>query len=342
MHEMPEAIDTTNEQEISLSDVLTFLNKYKKMILGVALVAGLLAAVVAMRMPDVYTAKLKLIPPPQAQLVQAALESESFAGILARRFELAQVYGVENINDARDRLMSLAHAKSGKDGTIGIEVDDVDPKRAAAIANAYPEELDKFIASRGLSDSIRQQQRTEFRIQELQERLAHTKKKLDESGEKRFVNGLIQEKEKKENIATLRAQLDFILEGDASITKAMPSLDRLREQLDRLFQPVTTERKKPIGIPEQDYLEQFSQAKYLEASVELLKGRLALLKIDEQMAHTRVLDSASVPERKSKPKRLSIVISAMLAAAFITVLMLALKEWIATTRKQVNQVTPAL
>jgi uncharacterized protein involved in exopolysaccharide biosynthesis len=341
MHEKPDATDTENGQEISVLDVLNFLNKYKKAILGVALIAGILAAAIAMQMPNVYTAKLKLIPPAQGQLIQPALESESFAEILARRFNLTQVYGVKNIIEARNQLMEYARFKLNKDTTITVEVDDADPQRAAALVNAYPEELDKFIVSRGLSDALRRQEKIKVRIQDLQAQLDIINKKLGATEKRLPVNALIVEKEKRANIATLRAQLDLILEGDASITKAMPSLDRLREQIDRLFQPTSMVAEKTIGSAERDYLEQFSQAQYLEVSAELLKRRLAQFALDEQMNKTRVLDLASVPESKSKPKRLLIVGSAMLAAAFLTILLLLLREWMVNIRTQERQAASA-
>lgn len=334
MHEMPEATDTANEREISLFDVLNFLNKYKKTILGVTLVAGLLAAVVAMRMPNIYTARLKIILP-QGQLIQSALESESFAEILAGRLNLTQVYGIENLNGARDRLMGLTRIKSNKDGTITIEVDDVDPKLALALVDAYPEELDKFIASMGLSDTVKQRKKIDLRIQDLQGQLDIVNKKLDATGKRLSVDTIGEEE--MVNVASLRAQLDFITDTDANVTNVISNLDRLREQLDRLFQPESIRGMGKISGADRNYLEQFSQAKYLEVSVLLLKRRQAILMLDEQMNKTRVLDPATLPERKSKPKRLSIVVSTMLVAAFLTVLLMLLKEWIATIRKREHQ-----
>lgn len=336
MHEKPDATAIENEQEISLLDVLNFLGRYKKTILGVAFIAGTLAAVVAMRMPNVYTARIKIIPPAQVQLIQSVLESERFKANLAQQYN-----SNGGKNEARGQSTMIARIKAGKEGVMEVEVDDVDPKRAAALANAYSEELDKFIVSMGLTDAARQRNKIELRIKNLQGRLDIENKKLKDAEKKLPVNMLAGEKEKRENIAQLRAQLDFILEVDAVNPKIMPSLDRLREQLDHQSQSTSIEIIRTISRVDQDYLEEFEQARYLEASVELLQNREALLKLDEQINKTRVLDMATVPERKSKPRRLLIVGTTMLAAAFLTILLMLLKEWFVSVRKQEHQAAPA-
>lgn len=343
MLEKPDAADTANWQEISVLDVLNFLNKYKKIILGVTFLAGVLAAIFAMQLPNVYTARLKLLSTAQGALIQPLLESESFAEILVRRFDLVRAYGVQNINEARDQLLSLAHVKLNNDTTITVEVEDVDPKRAAALANAYSEEMDRFFVSMGMSEVVKQQKRIGFRIRNSQEKLDAVNKKLNEASKMMRVDALSIEKTKAENIASLRAQLDFVLDGDANLTNNMvPILDKLREQLDRMSQVRSPNAIKNMSSADLDYLELFSQAKYLETTMDSLKKRQALLEFEEQMNATRVLDSASVPERKSKPKRMLIVTTTMLTAAFVTILLMLLKEWFATIRRQEKQAASAL
>lgn len=343
MQEKPDAADIASGQEISLFDVLNFLTKYKKKILGVAVIAGLLAAVVAMRMPDVYTARLKIFPqaltPPQGQLIQSLLESGSFADILVRRFNLTQAYEVENINEARDQFMHVSTVKPDRDAVLTIEVDDVDPKRALALVNAYPEELDKLIVSMDLNEATRQRKKIELRLQDMQGQLDIINKNVDATGRKLPVDTINEEE--MVNIASLRAQLDFISDLEAKTTNVMANLDRLREQLDRLFQPAVRTNKH-IRDADRNYLEQFSQAKYLEVSIGLLKKRQAQLRLDEQMNKTRVLDLATLPEKKSKPKRLLIVVSTMLAAIFLTGLLMLLKEWFAIIRKQERRIVSTL
>jgi uncharacterized protein involved in exopolysaccharide biosynthesis len=329
---MQEKADAVDGQEISLLDVLNFLIKYKKTILGAALIAGLLAVVVVMRMPDIYTASLKIIPPAQVQMIQSVLESERFKSNLVQQYN-----SNGDRNEARGQLTMVARIKAGKDGVIEVEVDDIDPKRAAALANAYPGELDKFIESIGLSDAAKQKKKIELRIQMLQKRLNDANKKLGATGQGLSVGALVNEKQKAASIAMLRAQLDVMMEGEASVNRAMPSLDKLRDQLERLFRAGSGRVNGHISDNDQEYLDQFGEVQYLEVSIESLKNRQSLLKLDEQLNNTRVLDLATVPERKSKPRRLLIVGLTMLAAGFLTILLMLLKEWFAFIRKQEHQ-----
>jgi uncharacterized protein involved in exopolysaccharide biosynthesis len=68
----------------------------------------------------------------------------------------------------------------------------------------------------------------------------------------------------------------------------------------------------------------------------LLRKRIELLKLEDQMNTTRVLDPAGVPAQHTKPKRLLIVLLTVIATGILAVLALLLKEWVATVRK-VNQ-----
>lgn len=331
--------NTATEYEINLLDVLHFFAKSKKIILSATFIAMLLASFVTTLIPDTYTAKLKIIPHPQTQLVQLALDSESFTDNLVRRFNLIQAYGAESIHSARCKLKENTRIKLGKDGIIEIEVDDIDPERAAALVNAYPEELDKFITSHDLSDVAKQQRKVELRIKKLQEQLDSINKKLNGADKTISTRKLSAEKEKSTNIALLKAQLDFILDSDSSNIKITPSLDRLREQLEAIYK-YPSKPVNEINSDDQHYLEYFGQAKYLESSIDLLKKRQALLTIDEQISNTQVLEMASIPQEKSKPKRLQIVVSTMLCTVILAILLLLLKEWIATIRKQIPQAAP--
>src|SRR4030042_2192555 len=81
--------------------------------------------------------------------------SDLYAGMMAGNtisdriielFKLRQFYKAKYIEDARTALRGRVKIRvDKKDGVINIEVTDIDPKRAAEIANAFPEELDKLL-----------------------------------------------------------------------------------------------------------------------------------------------------------------------------------------------------
>lgn len=158
-----------DDDGISLMDILLMLAKHKKKIIlypiGFA-VAGLLVSLI---LPNAYKANTKILPPQQSQSTASAmlsqlgglaggagvalglkspndlyigmLKSRTITDKLIQRFDLQKRYGAKFLESARKQLDGNASIVSGKDNIISIDVEDKDPKIAAAIANAYVEEL---------------------------------------------------------------------------------------------------------------------------------------------------------------------------------------------------------
>jgi hypothetical protein len=69
------------------------------------------------------------------------------------RFNLRQEYDVKAIEAARKTLRNTVQIKTDKDGLIKIEVKALTPKQAAAMANAYIDELDKLLQVIGVDEA---------------------------------------------------------------------------------------------------------------------------------------------------------------------------------------------
>ena len=69
------------------------------------------------------------------------LKSRTIADQLIARFDLNTVYEQKWQSYTRKTLQSRTDILATKDGIITVSVDDEDPKRAAAITNAYVDEL---------------------------------------------------------------------------------------------------------------------------------------------------------------------------------------------------------
>src|SRR6267143_207287 len=155
--------------EVSLLDLLIVLAKHKRLVLGLPLVAVVVAAIISFLLPNVYTGTTKILPPQQSASAASALlnqlggalggrlggaggsalgrnpndlyvgmlKSRTVADNLISRFELGKVYDEDRLSDVRKRLEKETTIGAGRDGIIAIEVDDKDPKRAADLANAY-------------------------------------------------------------------------------------------------------------------------------------------------------------------------------------------------------------
>lgn len=279
------------EEEVNLIDLLIVLAKHKTAILKTCIAVALLAAAIALLLPDTYTGTARILPPQQNQSSASALLSQlgglagmtgSSMGIknpndlyvamlqsgniqekLVKRFKLQKVYDMEKLGDAMRELAGNSAISAGADGVIVIAVDAPTAKLAADLANAYVDELDKLMQVYALSDAS--QQRVFF-----EQQLKQSKGKL---------------------------------------TDAELMLDRT---------PNTSLQ----------YLDAVRNLKYQESVYEILAKQFEMAKLDEARDYPliQVLDRAFPPEEKSLPKRGLIVSLATAAAFFIAVVFAFLRE----------------
>lgn len=163
----------SREGGIGLIDLAIVLARHKKLVLGLPLCAAVLAAIVSMLSPSIYTATTKVLPPQGGQsggaglllgqlggmgggtagipglknpadLYVGMLNSRTVADALIKRFDLSKRYDATLPSHARARLASNTKITAGKESIISIEFDDRDPQQAADIANGYVEELFKL------------------------------------------------------------------------------------------------------------------------------------------------------------------------------------------------------
>jgi uncharacterized protein involved in exopolysaccharide biosynthesis len=182
---MPERVEVENpkdtspsaeEDQVGLLGVLIVLAKHKRIVFGVPFLVGIVAAIVSLLLPNVYTGTARILPPQQGASAASALlnqlggvfgglagaggtlggirnPNDLYVGMLKSRtvadnlivsFDLNKLYHQELQSNTRKMLESRTTIVAGKDGIITIEVDDKDAKRAADLANAYVDELMKL------------------------------------------------------------------------------------------------------------------------------------------------------------------------------------------------------
>ena len=71
------------------------------------------------------------------------LRSRTISDNLVQQFQLQKIYSTKTTGDARLKLLDRASFALGKDSMLRLSVEDRDPKRAAALANAFIAELNK-------------------------------------------------------------------------------------------------------------------------------------------------------------------------------------------------------
>lgn len=270
------------------------------------------------------------------------LGSRTVADSLISRFKLQDRYEKQVIDDVRRELSANSQIASGKkDGLISISVTDKDPKFAAELANAYVEELTKLTQTMAISEASQRRLFFERQLKETKEQLANAEVALRTTQEK---TGMIQPEGQVQAIIASIAQLRGTIAAKEVQLNAMrtfatgqnPELLRTQEELKGLKAQLQKLEKDqpnkdsdfmvPTGkIPEAgvEYVRKLRDVKYYETMFELLAKQYELARIDESKDSSmiQVLDKAVPTEKKSKPKRATIIGVGILAGVFFGMLL---------------------
>jgi tyrosine-protein kinase Etk/Wzc len=349
-------------------DLLFVLAERKWFILTMSLAGGLAMALIAFNIPPMYTATATIMSPQQQQSTAAALlgqlgpiaaatganlgikvpadlyvgilGSRSIADELIRGFDLRQLYRTKTSDDTRRVLKSRSSVTAGlKDQLIRIAVDDHDPKRAAAIANAYVDQLYKLTNRLALTESAQRRLFFEEQMATQRRALADSEIALKTTQER---TGVLQVSSQVESIifstAQLRAQIATrevaisALEtgataGNPEVVKQETELAAMREQLKQLeSKGGASTRPGDTMIPTADvpkagleYVRALRDLKYNETLFDMLAKQYEAARIDEakDAPVIQVIDFAVPPDRKTWPPRALLVLAGALGCAVL-------------------------
>jgi uncharacterized protein involved in exopolysaccharide biosynthesis len=108
-----------------------------------------------------------------ADMYVGILGSRAVLDAIVDRFNLVEVYGCSECRwKALDWLQGKTQIKVGEEGIVEISVVDVDPVRAAAIANAYVEELDRQNKRLSAGQATSKRLFLENRLKEIEEKFS--------------------------------------------------------------------------------------------------------------------------------------------------------------------------
>jgi capsule polysaccharide export protein KpsE/RkpR len=255
------------------------------------------------------------------------LKSRSIQDALIAKFGLMGVYRDKRPSDARKDLAGYSDIVSEKEGLISVSVEDKDPKRAAAMANAYVEEMRNVTQHLAISEASQRRLFFEQQVQQAKDDLSHAEVALKETEQK---TGMIQlDSQAKaiiEAVGQVRAQIaakevqlhamqSFATDQNPQTVLAQQQLAGLRTQLSKLESQAGADTGDPVVATSKvpgaalEYVRKLRDVKYYETIFELLAKQYEAAKIDEsrEAAVVQVVDQAVEPDRKSSPKRLLIV-----------------------------------
>jgi uncharacterized protein involved in exopolysaccharide biosynthesis len=272
------------------------------------------------------------------------VESDSVQDALIEKFQLKRLYHDSKIEDARKDLAARTDVtEDRKSGIISIGVTDHDPKRAAAMAQSYVDELDRLVAQVSTSSARRERLFLEERLHDVKASLDGASRKFSEFASKNTAIDIpAQGKAMVEAAASLQGELiaaESQLRGLQAIytdqnvrVKALRArIAELHAQLDKLggqnddasssddsagTSLYPSIRKLPLlGVT---YFDLYRETKIQETVYELLTQQYELAKVQEakEIPSVKVLDAALVPTKKSFPPRL-LLMALSTAAAFL-------------------------
>lgn len=332
-------------------DLVLLVASHRWLLLLGPLLAGLVALATTFAITPTFTARTSFVPPQQAQTAATAalaslgalsglvgtgstlrtpadqyvalMQSATITDRLIDDFKLMQVYDEKYRSDTRDELARNVRIVVGKkDGLISIEVDDTDPARAAALANRHVEELRSLSSQLALTEA---QQRRAF----FQGQMQQTRKLLEEAQQSLQASGFnasalrAEPKAVAEAYARLKAGISAgevrlqilrrtLTDSASEISQQQAVLGSLRGELARLE---ATDSASSQG----DYVGRYREFKYQETLFELLARQFELARLDESRegALIQIVDSATSPEKKSKPRRLRVALASAGAALLL-------------------------
>lgn len=341
-------------EDTSLLNILQVIADNLRLLVIAPIGIGLLSLGISFVIPPTFTANTKFLPPQQQQSAAASmlqslgaigglagaaaglknpsdqyvafLKTRAVQDAIISRFDLQNRYDNKYLEDTRKSLQKKSTISAGKDNIITLEVEDRDPTTAAAIANAYVEELGHLLNHLAVTEA--QQRRLFFEKQ-----LDATKKKLDSAEQALVASGVsvaalnINPTIALEGPARLRAQAtaqevklaamrSYLTDNAPEFRQAMSELMALRTQLAKVEKE---QANSPTTKGNGDYISKYREYKYQETLLDLFTRQFEIAKVDESRegATIQIIDTAQKPEKKSKPKKAIIAITSTAGAFFL-------------------------
>jgi len=280
------------------------------------------------------------------ELFVGMLQSRTIQDDIITKFDLRRLYRDRLLEDARDDLAKKTSiSEDRKSGIITIQVTDKSPQRAAAMAQQYVEELNRIVTQLNTSSAHRERIFLEERLAQVEQGLESAEKGFSEFASKNTAIDIqAQGKAMIEAAATLEGELiatqtelqglkQIYADGNVRVRTTEARLDELRRQLQKIggksdltalansqsdasvIQPSI--RQLPLlGV---NYADLDRSTKVQEVVFETLTQEYELAKVEEakQTPSVKVIDPPDVPEKKSYPHRLWIILLSTLGTGIL-------------------------
>ena len=346
------------EEENSLISKLVVLWNSRRLILLLTVISAVLSIGYAFYLPTLYKAECSFLPPNQdtnklsvfvnnfsyskerterigaladsvgfstsvtgGQMMLGLLKQNSVVDVIIDKFSLMERYNKTSRVNMRSYLVKtlLETNEDTKSGIVTVGVIDEDPKKAAEMANAFVETLQKKVADMVLADAL---QRRDF----FERQLFKAWQALNDAQ-----NDLLNYQEKIGGVATPRSQMEAVLSSITDLRRqiaeknveisamrtyskasnprlrtATSQLEALTKELERL-EEIQKSSNPHLSIEYQRYE---MKVQYASKRYETILWQLEDAKLDEHQGffQLQVVDWATPPDFKYKPSRARIII----------------------------------
>jgi len=280
-----------------------------------------------------------------AKLYAELLKLDSLRDPIIDRFKLMELYRKNFRQDVQKVLRENVSVQVGKEGIITVSVAEKDPARAADMANAFVEELQRLTVRLNITGAGSNRAFLEERIAKVKVELDETENRLKKfQTDYRALSAPQQAESTVRTLSALTAQLNTqeielsmmrrgMAESSQEVKNLKQSIAALRAQIARYESGSGSGIVAGFGaIPEREklYLNLMRSFKTSEATYELLSKQLELAKVSEanEVSTIQVIQKALPPERKSRPERAKIVLAYTFTAFLFAVTLAVLQEYL--------------
>ncbi len=285
-----------------------------------------------------------------ADLWLGILRSDTVANNVISRLGLMEVYDATSVEEGRKTLEDATSIRKSKEDIIAVTAEDKDPKRAARIAAAFVEELDRINRKQINTTGGRTRKFLEQRLKEVKAEMAKAEEELRAFQENnKAIEISAQSQATIGAIAVLKGQLmarEVEIQTALSYTSPLqPQIEIMRTNIYELKEKIKELEEgekspklkdKEIFIPtgklpalSLQYARLLRETKIRQTLFDLLTQQYEMAKIQEvkDTPTVQVLDEALVPEKKVKPRRPLIVVCGTVCAFLAAVATVFFREY---------------
>ena len=292
-----------------------------------------------------------------SDLYATIMKSSRIKREIIKKYNLKEEFKAKTMHDASRALDDITKIDISPEGIISVSITYKNKYLGTDIANSYVEELDKFNTETAMTVGKRYRMFIEKRLKENEDTLAKAEEYLRNFQEKHRTIAIdVEIQSAIGTIAELKSQI-ILLEVKKGVLSSSSQfnnpylhdinkeLRELKKQLSKIEFGDKKTNKNEFGagfsipfskLPEVslEYARLLRNVKVQEAIFELLTQQYEQAKIMEAKDTPTVqfLDTAGVPEKRTFPKRTSIVAFAFLLSLFVNIPLVFLLEYLADVK----------